>query len=468
MADTSNLSNYLKDLADAIREKKGTEDQIPAANFDTEIKSIETGLDAEPIYATGNGLLDSEVNIPALNNYFTDVPGCLISDDKNLIVLSWDNKLKIYKLNNEQYEEIYTDTSQRVKCSIVGPYNNCYYIFDFYRDTYLKIDISDDSAELVTISGNYAQKRYRYCPEYSVAYAFYSSYYICFDLSTETFKRISFGTATNETNVSQYNVPFFNNTNILWVSGAYNNIYDRLCKVNEDKTLTKPIIYKDEHIQAVNKIGNKILLGGYFYDLNDDLSVSNKSDKVLDNVCAIMLSDNSTLLLPNANDLSFPFNSVDVYKIDWDNNSVEYIKTVSFSSRIAYTGTGVMRLSTFFFGFVEDSSILTTNKINKWELSASDSVNYIKYNNIDYYPGINKATTKDVLLGKSVESIDGDIIKGSMPNNGELNYNSSTEEQTIPAGYTTGGTIAPAPLTDTEYDECLELTSQILGEDVSL
>lgn len=44
MADTSNLSNYLKDLADAIRTKKETTEQIPAANFDTEILSIETGI----------------------------------------------------------------------------------------------------------------------------------------------------------------------------------------------------------------------------------------------------------------------------------------------------------------------------------------------------------------------------------------------------------------------------------------
>lgn len=43
MANTSNLSAYLKDVADAIREKKGIEEQIPAANFDTEIRSIETG-----------------------------------------------------------------------------------------------------------------------------------------------------------------------------------------------------------------------------------------------------------------------------------------------------------------------------------------------------------------------------------------------------------------------------------------
>ena len=43
MADTSNLSQYLNDVATAIREKTGKADKIPAANFDTEIRSIETG-----------------------------------------------------------------------------------------------------------------------------------------------------------------------------------------------------------------------------------------------------------------------------------------------------------------------------------------------------------------------------------------------------------------------------------------
>lgn len=42
MADTSNLTNFLEDVADAIREKKGTQDPIAAANFDTEILSIST------------------------------------------------------------------------------------------------------------------------------------------------------------------------------------------------------------------------------------------------------------------------------------------------------------------------------------------------------------------------------------------------------------------------------------------
>ena len=43
MADTNNLTNFLGDVADAIRAKTGSSELIPAANFDTEIANIPTG-----------------------------------------------------------------------------------------------------------------------------------------------------------------------------------------------------------------------------------------------------------------------------------------------------------------------------------------------------------------------------------------------------------------------------------------
>lgn len=43
MADTSNLSNFLTDVADAIRLKKNTQKPISPENFDNEIKTIQTG-----------------------------------------------------------------------------------------------------------------------------------------------------------------------------------------------------------------------------------------------------------------------------------------------------------------------------------------------------------------------------------------------------------------------------------------
>lgn len=57
MADTSNLSNFLTDVANAIRNKKETTEQIPAANFDTEIESIETGVDTSDATALANDII---------------------------------------------------------------------------------------------------------------------------------------------------------------------------------------------------------------------------------------------------------------------------------------------------------------------------------------------------------------------------------------------------------------------------
>ena len=45
MARTNTLGNFLTDVASAIREKKGITDTILASNFDTEIASIESGVD---------------------------------------------------------------------------------------------------------------------------------------------------------------------------------------------------------------------------------------------------------------------------------------------------------------------------------------------------------------------------------------------------------------------------------------
>lgn len=72
------------------------------------------------------------------------------------------------------------------------------------------------------------------------------------------------------------------------------------------------------------------------------------------------------------------------------------------------------------------------------------------------------ATANDIVINKTAYANEGKII-GTMPNNGALNYTPSTEQQTIPAGYTSGGTIAAYPVTEDEYNTCLNLTNQILG-----
>lgn len=61
MARVDNLENFLTDVAGAIKTKKGTTDKIPAVNFDTEIASIETGIDTSDATATADDIIKDKV-----------------------------------------------------------------------------------------------------------------------------------------------------------------------------------------------------------------------------------------------------------------------------------------------------------------------------------------------------------------------------------------------------------------------
>lgn len=60
MADTTNLSRFLEDMANSIRTKKGTTEPIPAGNFDSEIESIVTGTVLEKVVAEANEIIEDE------------------------------------------------------------------------------------------------------------------------------------------------------------------------------------------------------------------------------------------------------------------------------------------------------------------------------------------------------------------------------------------------------------------------
>lgn len=61
MADTSNLTQFLTDVANAIKEKTGKTDKIPAANFDTAIKAIQAGTDTSDATATAESILKDKI-----------------------------------------------------------------------------------------------------------------------------------------------------------------------------------------------------------------------------------------------------------------------------------------------------------------------------------------------------------------------------------------------------------------------
>lgn len=76
------------------------------------------------------------------------------------------------------------------------------------------------------------------------------------------------------------------------------------------------------------------------------------------------------------------------------------------------------------------------------------------------------ATANDIVQDATAY-VNGEKITGSMPNNGVLTYTPSEQEQTIPAGYTSGGTVKAIDYSDTltpaEYTTALATANEILS-----
>ena len=115
MADTSNLTSFLEDIADAIRIKKVSSSEIPAANFDTEILSIETGTDTSDATALPEDIIspktaytaDGKVTGGIIPTYASDTDNYVqdkifIPDDPNNILgFKIRNSMMIYYTSSE-------------------------------------------------------------------------------------------------------------------------------------------------------------------------------------------------------------------------------------------------------------------------------------------------------------------------------------------------------------------------------
>ena len=60
MAKTNNLTDFLTDIADGIRAKKGTSEKINPQDFRTEIESIETGINTSDANAVATDILSGK------------------------------------------------------------------------------------------------------------------------------------------------------------------------------------------------------------------------------------------------------------------------------------------------------------------------------------------------------------------------------------------------------------------------
>ena len=118
-------------------------------------------------------------------------------------------------------------------------------------------------------------------------------------------------------------------------------------------------------------------------------------------------------LSENSISLSQTFSRAGIYTVPWDSNYM-------FSNQNDDTGI-------FFYNCTGETVIKQLERDNRvYHYAESDEV----------------PLPAEVLTSKKYIGLNGLLQTGSMSNNGQLSYTPSTSQQTIPAGYTSGGTIA--------------------------
>ena len=100
MARTNNLTNFLTDVADSIREKTGKSDPIACEDFDTEIESIETGGGDTPTIGYVVNEFDSNGKIKSVTTYgYTNLPDYQFYNQQELTTITLNSGLKKFGYN---------------------------------------------------------------------------------------------------------------------------------------------------------------------------------------------------------------------------------------------------------------------------------------------------------------------------------------------------------------------------------
>lgn len=160
----ANLNEFLTNIANAIRSKKGTTDKINAQNFASEIESIETG--------SGTELLDSFLQVGGIKTLTTDITnmtayGCAVRT--NLRNATFNRLIKIPSNAFKMCNALSTLTFKKADTIGIEAFIQCTELTNIYLGYDGVAQLTDTSAFDGGASNTIIHVRSEYAEQYATA-----------------------------------------------------------------------------------------------------------------------------------------------------------------------------------------------------------------------------------------------------------------------------------------------------------
>lgn len=564
MADTSNLTSFLGDIADAIRTKKETIEEIPAANFDQEILSIETGANTSDATATKDQILEGEtayiaegkvtgtmpdtgvaekiLQFPAnldevINQAFpTNVTtialyGIAFTNDgkycARLVQSGGVFKLGLYTVSEDgltltlmkkkedgvEVDALYTlsgdastglidgdaDSSSVSELArfvmVPNSFDNIYDCRLYIRgnngtyrwNSLIRIDFESDTpitdADIFKFNSGSGVSEYSIIPvpghtDRCVQLVYINSYrldlYLCsIDYESKAITRISSVFELNARNSYTAVYDFSNDGRSMIISQPNGNSVDNnpyapyIVRFAEDfnSMKTTQCINGNPGVVCLNADGTLAFTNGKLFSIVYGSGTTMTVSRVgtTDVISPFHTRDNSigrarTYFSYDNQRIIYCYDSgVRVYKIDLTGTTTTSSYSPSISATLCFHTQSVTK------EFVYTQATYTSGVLYKIGPNGTKELLGLTYKGVSYMDiSGGNATSSDLLSGKTAYA-NNQLIAGTMPNNGALNYSVSTSTQSIPAGYTSGGTVAAASISESGYSSALLVANDILG-----